>query len=508
MIEENSDTVVSSTVTETWVEVWRRRLSPLAYAVFVSAQAVDIMSISGVVVTLENIQEKYGTDLATTSWVLSAYSVTFGGFILLFGRIGDVLGHHLVFAYGLLIFAILSALCAGIENFMALVILRALQGLCAASTVPSSFAIIANSYTGKTLNLALSGIACVHSVSYGIGLVVGGAVVRTSIGYTATFWVFFGISLIGGLLSLIVVKPMPTSRKDLLRLDFFGSLLLVGGAILVIVGLTYGGQYWNSPLVYVLLPVGVVLIVVFMLWEVYFASRPKSNMFPLIPNEIWRIQNFKPILFATAMVYGGYFTILLNMVQYFQYVVGDSALIAGVKFFPAIITLVIVVLTIRYGMIPAKWACVSGMVIATVGIVIISLMKPDSLYWRYAVPGLILVSFGCVLYFIHYINMIMTVAPLNMQGLVTGIYQTAAQIATALAFSASTSILGDITAQDPSTPEKFKHTFYLGMACTAAGAIVVLILVSPPRTAQAQAETPDDSEKDVVIDTEAPATEV
>jgi hypothetical protein len=264
-------------------------------------------------------------------------------------------------------------------------------------------------------------------------------------------------------------------------LDFFGSLLLVGGALLVIVGLTEGGQRWNSPLVYVLLPVGAVMLTLFMLWEVYYASRPKSNIFPLIPNEIWRIQNFKAILFCTAMLYGGYFTILLNTVQYFQYVVGDSALIAGVKFFPAIVTLSIVVLTIRYGMIPPKWACAAGMAIATVGMVVISLMQPDSNYWRYAFPGLILVAFGSVLFFIHYINMIMTVAPLDMQGLVSGIYQTAAQIATALAFSASASILGDVTAREGSLNDKFHNTFYLGMGCTAAGTLLVLLFVRHPK---------------------------
>lgn len=480
-----TDKVIKSTpeatIKENWIDIWRRRLTPLGYAVFVSAQAVDIMSISGVVVTLDDIQARFGMDFGTTSWVLSAYSITFGGFILLFGRVSDVLGHHIIFGYGLILFALFSALCAGIENFMALVIFRALQGLCAASTIPSSYAIIANTYTGKTLNLALSGIACVHSVAYGLGLVIGGAVVESSIGYKGVFWFFFGISLLGGLLALLLVKPMPTSRKDLKRLDFFGSLLLVGGALLVIVGLTEGGQRWNSPLVYVLLPVGAVMLTLFMLWEVYYASRPKSNIFPLIPNEIWRIQNFKAILFCTAMLYGGYFTILLNTVQYFQYVVGDSALIAGVKFFPAIVTLSIVVLTIRYGMIPPKWACAAGMAIATVGMVVISLMQPDSNYWRYAFPGLILVAFGSVLFFIHYINMIMTVAPLDMQGLVSGIYQTAAQIATALAFSASASILGDVTAREGSLNDKFHNTFYLGMGCTAAGTLLVLLFVRHPK---------------------------
>ncbi|GAB5588881.1 hypothetical protein Unana1_03781 [Umbelopsis nana] len=481
---------------ESWVEVWRRRLTPLGYAVFMSAQAVDIMSVSGVVVTLDDIQLRYGMDYGTTSWVLSAYSVTFGGFILLFGRVGDVLGHHLVFGYGLILFALFSALCAGIDNFMALVIFRALQGLCAASTIPSSYAIIANTYTGKTLNLALSGIACVHSIAYGLGLVIGGAVVQSPIGYKGVFWFFFGISLLGGLLALIVVKPMSTSRKDLKRLDFLGSLLLVGGAVMVIVGLTEGGQRWNSPLVYVLLPVGGVMLVVFMLWEVYYASRPKSNLFPLIPNNIWRIQNFKAILFCTAMLYGGYFTILLNTVQYFQYVVGDSPLIAGVKFFPAIVTLSIVVLTIRYGMFPPKWACAAGMAIATVGMAVISLMRPDSNYWRYAFPGLILFAFGSVLFFIHYINMIMTVAPLDMQGLVSGIYQTAAQIATALAFSASASILGDVTSQEGSLDEKFHNTFYLGMACAAVGTLMVLLFVRHPKTEEPASPQESDDEID------------
>lgn len=154
----------------------RSRTKPLAFIVICASLTLDIFNVTGLTYDQVDIAEHFDIELSLASWSLSAYSLTFGSFLLLAGRagiqvsilvsqsseltwIGDMYGHKNIYSFGLLSFSLFSALSAGVsENFIAFCVLRALQGASAACTVPTAYAIIANTYNGKARELAVAGV--------------------------------------------------------------------------------------------------------------------------------------------------------------------------------------------------------------------------------------------------------------------------------------------------------------------------------------------------------------
>lgn len=161
----------SSPATQFRVDSIRKFLQPIAFVVFCGSQILDILNLTGVTFALPSVVEKFGTSDATSTWVLSAYSLTFGCFILPLGRLGDVIGHKRIFVTGMLAFAVFSALSAGVDNLIAIIIFRAFQGIAAAATVPTSYALVAITYEGKAQSTAMGAIGSAQAVGGVIGTI-------------------------------------------------------------------------------------------------------------------------------------------------------------------------------------------------------------------------------------------------------------------------------------------------------------------------------------------------
>lgn len=461
----------------------REKLSFLAVLVFVLSPALDVLNVSAMITSTIAIQKEFSISASQASWILSSYAVCFGGFILFFGRVGDIVGHHFQFFYGMLWFGIFAILTCAVPNIYAAYIFRAFQGLAAASTIPSSIALIAVTISGRKRKIALVAAAFAQCAAYGIGLVLGGAFAATSLGYRAFFILSAGLSIITAVMALFTVKPLPNSEHSLKSLDFPGSILFISGIILVILGITNGGDKWKSPSAYVPIIVGGVMLGLFFLWENYLLKQFNCTkaMLPLLPKEIYELTNVLPLTLGSGLNYAGLFGSITIISEFYQEIYSDSAVLSGVKVLPFCISLLAVSPTVGaiYGKVNKKWAFSVGFLLSFAATMLFTrLSEASDSYFKFGFSGSIILSMGCPMIYIHYLNMTVEVSPKSMQGVVAGFGQTLAQVGTAFAFAAQSSIIGNNIAPSKSAlVSKFNNATYFPVACFSVGFLIALIFV-------------------------------
>lgn len=240
----------------------------------------DLLNVASMISLIDDLAQKYDISYTTASWSLTSYAVTFAGFIAFMGRLGDIVGNSILFTVSCFFFAILSLLCAVMPNFPAFAVFRAIQGISAAGLVPCAYALIPMLAPEEEVQKYFSIVSCGFSSTIGLGLIIGGAFAATKIGYKGifylTFAVMFLISIVAFFFTYGVENLSEPPRKDqatnrVRSLDFIGSLIFVTGSILIVVGLTEGGESWNRPATYVTLVIGIILFFGFFFWNCSYA---------------------------------------------------------------------------------------------------------------------------------------------------------------------------------------------------------------------------------------------
>lgn len=471
----------------------------LIFLMIMTSTMLDLFNVTSILVSVRYLHEHYNVSPAIASWSLSAYAVTFAGFIGFAGRIGDIIGHDTQFIIGSIVFAIISLICAVVNNIYVFIVFRAFQGMAAATLIPSSYALMAHMFEGKQLNMAITVLSGMLSSANAGGLIVGGAFLESSVKYKGITYVSFAISLLLGIMAFFNF-PIVSRNKDKLRdLDYIGSSILISGLLLIIVGFTEAGEHWNSPKTYVILPIGCVLVGVFIIYENYVSPKMFPNTHLLIPKPVWTIPNFIPLVFNSILNFSGYFGMIFISTSYFLYIDDVSPLITGVRYLPFIVTLLftLILMSQIYGVFSPKWISTLGFLIGVGGLILFSRVdyKVSYYYWKFSFTGQVLLGFGSVLYFIHYLNMIITATPLKFQGIVTGIAQTFAQFGIALSFAVITSIVGD-TSDKEKLHKRYINATYFCLACYGLGTLVLLFFVHDVApTSPAKDDTTDDTDQ-------------
>ncbi|KAH3680367.1 hypothetical protein WICPIJ_008307 [Wickerhamomyces pijperi] len=444
---------------------------------------LDLLNVSALLVATEYVTKHYEVTPAVASWTLSSYAIAFSGFIAFFGRTGDIVGHDLQFIVMNFLFSIASLLCAVVDNIYAYIVFRALQGLFAAGLIPTNYAITANMYEGKQLSTAIAILTAAMSISMGLGLIIGGAFLRTGLTIHGVGYVSFGVAMFVSIVAFFTFPVIKTTSKDKLKdLDYIGSGILISGLLLIIVGFTEGGESWRSPKSYVTLVVGVALTGAFFLYEKFLCLRLNESTHLLIPPEMWSIPNYAPLVINTVLDYAGLFGSMYINISYFLNMDHVSPLMSGVRFLPFIISLVAIpyVMTYTNGRVNQKWMCVTGFSVAFVGLILLTRVnqKTANHYWKFSLTNQILTALGSCAYFVNYLNIIIHSAPLEIQGIATGIAQTFGQFGIALAFAVITSILGDFENLDvEALDKKYENCAWFCVACYGAGVILLVFFV-------------------------------
>ena len=282
-----------------------------------------------VIVALPRMQAELGLSDAGKSWVITAYVLTFGGLLLLGGRVGDAIGHKRAFISGVGVFTIASMACGLATDGPLLIAARAVQGMGAAVAAPTGLALIATTYSaGYARNRAMAMSAAMQGLGSVLGLVLGGAL--TVISWRLAFLINLPLGVV---IIWIGLTRLEETRHERLKLDITGALVATLGCTAAVLVFTQGPpRGWLDPWVIGAGVAAVLLGIAFLIVE-----RSADN--PLVPLSMFNDRN-RVMTFVSLFLAGGVMLSLTVMIGlYVQDVLGYSALHAGIGFIPFAVAL-------------------------------------------------------------------------------------------------------------------------------------------------------------------------
>lgn len=427
------------------------------------------------------------------SWVITSYSVTFAAFLLFFGRVSDLYSPRPVFVYGFTGLGLLSLVISFLPEKYSFFVLRALSGIFGACLIPSSYRLIVYVFETKELELAFTLYGVSGAIANVAGIVVAGFVAYIPQGGQMQDWRWFFrilaiIILPAALLSFKLVPHVvgmqyecPEGDTKLKRLDLVGSLLMLAGIVLIILGLTLGASYgWKKPGFIVPFILGVLLFPTFFVWE-----GQLSPSTALLPNSTWRIPNFALwILFATP-IYAWWGVNFLALVEIFVSVHHERALLAAARVLPQGISafLVVMVLSAFPTLVSRpRWTVAIGSALGTVAYALMS--RPHTFvgteYWRWLFPAFIIGSGGNAACFTAANVMIMVSVPPEMSAVAGATLQVAFQMGAAIGFAVQAGLLS-VNPGGLANRENVQASFYFQMGWNALWLVVFLAFYRTPK---------------------------
>jgi EmrB/QacA subfamily drug resistance transporter len=304
------------------------------------AQLMVVLDSTIANIALPFIGEDLDIDQANLQWIVTGYALTFGGFLLLGGRLADLYGRRRIFMIGVLVFALASLIGGVAQNEAMLLAARAFQGTGAAMASPAALALIATTFpAGKERNRAFAVYAAMAGVGAAVGLILGGWLTGLDhpLGIAGWRYTFLIVVPIGLAAAFFAPKFFDESERHSGWLDVPGAITGTGGLLAIVFGLSRAGQQdygWSAPSTIVSLVLGVVLLAVFLLIE----SRVQH---PLLPFRIFASKNRATAFVVMMIVPAAMFAMFFFLSLFIQLVVGYSPLHTGVAFLPFSIAMII-----------------------------------------------------------------------------------------------------------------------------------------------------------------------
>ena len=356
--------VAQSPVAEQSVHRWR------AFAVLAVSYFMTIVDLTIVNVALPTIGRKLHFSETNLQWVVTAYGLTFGGFLLLGGRAADLLGRRRVMMIGLALFTAASLACALATTDTFLIVMRGVQGLGAAIVLPAALAIVMNIFPeGAERNKALGAWGAIAASGATVGLIAGGLLTR----YIGWQYIFYLNIPIGAAALLLARRIVPESRLNVARRRFdpFGAVTVTGGLLLGVYALSQAPLHgWGSARTISLLAVAAVLELAFLVIE----TRVEA---PLLPMRIFRLPTVAGANAVALLLGASFFAFIFVGTLYMQQVLRYSALQTGLAWLAASITSVALA-----GLSQALVTRVSAKFVMAVGMALIG----GGILWATAAP--------------------------------------------------------------------------------------------------------------------------
>jgi len=363
------------------------RQQRLVLVISILGSFVAFLDSSVVNVALPAIMRDLGGGLATQQWVVDAYLLTLGSLILVAGSLSDLFGRVRILVAGLIGFAITSLMCAVAPTDLFLTVSRGLQGIAGALLVPSSLALIISTFPKEGQGKAIGSWTAWTGISFIIGPLVGGFLVD-SISWR---WIF-AINILPIAITLYLLKMLEKKDQvnEKVKVDVVGAILCAFGLGASVFALIEQPRYgWTSPLIYLSLISGVLVLAAFVVYE----SRTAR---PMLPLSLFKVRNFSVGNVATLAIYGALSIATFIIVIFLQQVAGFSAFHAGLALLPT--TIVMFLLSPRIGALSSKFgprAFMSiGPVIAGCGFLYMTRTEVDVNYWTQLFPGVLIFALG------------------------------------------------------------------------------------------------------------------
>jgi EmrB/QacA subfamily drug resistance transporter len=451
-----------------------------ALALVCVAFFMTVLDVSIVNVALPSIGRSLHFSQTGLQWVITAYAITFGGFLLLGGRAGDILGRKRMFLVGVLLFSIASLVCGLAGSAGVLVAARAVQGLGAAIVSPATLSIITTTFEeGRERNKALGIWGAMGGSGAAAGVLFGGILVK----YLGWEWIFFVNVPVGALVLALTPGIVRESRApDVGRnFDAIGASSVTGGLALLVYAISKAPvDGWSNTKTIVLLVVAAALIVFFVVWE----TRVES---PLMPLSIFRIRTLAGANVVGALLGASIFADFFLLTLYVQNVLHYSPLKTGITFLATAGTVVVVAgfsqwLCTKVGPKPVM---VTGLALNTGALIWYAQIPVHGTYAHDLLGGYLLFGFGLAFAFIPVsIAALAGVGP-REAGLASGLLNTSQQvggaigvaIASSVAVSHATHLLQTGESPAAAFTGGYALAFWVVAGIAAAAIVAALVLV-------------------------------
>ncbi|HEY6887795.1 MAG TPA: MFS transporter [Solirubrobacter sp.] len=452
----------------------------LALALLAAAQFVVVLDASIVNVALPSIGKALDFSQDNLSWVVNAYTLTFGGFLLLGGRMADLLGRRLLFISGLILFAGASLAGGLAQSDVWLIAARAVQGLGAALLSPAALSLVTEIFEeGAERNKALGVWGAVAGSGGAAGVLLGGMLTQ----WAGWEWVLFVNVPIGLAAAFLAPRLLPESKNEGARhFDIAGAVTITAGLSLLVYSLVNANAAgWASTETLSLIAGAVVLIVAFVLIEL----RTKA---PLVPFPgIFRVRTIRGINLTGLLLAMALFSMFFFISLYMQQVLGYDALKAGVAYLPLALGIIVSAglassLITKFGVRPVL---VLGMLLIAVGLFWFAQISPGGSYLGDILFPAVISALGLGFAFVPMtVGAVAGVEP-HEAGLASGLINTSQQVGGALglailaavANSRTDSVVKTGASMPVALTEGFQTALLVGAGFAIVGALIAFLFV-------------------------------
>jgi EmrB/QacA subfamily drug resistance transporter len=431
------------------------------------AQFMVILDATIVNVALPSIQKDLHLSEGSLQWIVNSYTLVFGGFLLLGGRAGDLLGRKRLFLIGLVVFTGASLLNGLASSEGVLVGSRALQGLGAALVSPAALSIISTTFAeGKERARAFGVWAAIAIGGSAVGLVLGGALTQ----YFSWPWIFFVNVPVGIIAFALSARLIPESRDTEAHgsYDIAGAATVTGGLMALVYAIVDAETAgWGSAKTLGFFALAIVLLATFVVVE----KRAKA---PLVRLSIFRIRSLLTANIAMFLAMSGMFAMFFFNTLYIQRVLGYGPLKAGLAFLPFTAGIMVSAgLASQFApRVGVRLVAASGMLLSAAGLLLLTQLPVHGSYLTNVLPSVVLSSLGMGAVFMPLTLVATTGLEDADQGLASGLFNTSQQIGGALGLAVLSTLAASRTSAAGGSPT---HALVVGFHWAfAAGAVVML----------------------------------
>ena len=461
-------------LTKTYSRRW------LALALLCTVRFIAVLDFSIVNVALPAIQKDLSFSQQNLQWIISAYALTYGGFLLLGGRATDLFGRRRVFMAGLGLF-VLASLVGGLAQSQGVIVTaRAFQGLGAAIVSPAALSILTTTFSeGKERNRALSIWGAVAASGFAAGVLLGGILTN----WLNWRWVMFvnvpiGLVAIGCSPIVLSESREPTTA---LHVDLAGAATVTAGLVLLVYALVQAPEVgWITVATLVPGSGAIALLALFVLIE----SRSPT---PLVPLEIFRISTLTGANLVGALLSAAVASMVFVMTLYMQQVLGYSALQTGLAFLPlALAAMIAAPITARLvSRLGVKYTLILGMMAAMVGLLVLTGISVQGRFMRDILPGTVIVGLGSVTGLVTVTIAATSGVRERDQGLASGLLNTSQQIGSAIGLAIlvavatvrTEAIIANTGNSAIATTSGFQAALGVGAGFAALGILVAVLMI-------------------------------
>ncbi|MFF5037376.1 MFS transporter [Nocardia salmonicida] len=419
----------------------------LTLAGLLVCQLMIIVDVTVMNVALPQIKSDLNFSPTGLSWVIDAYTLVFGGLLLLGGRAGDLLGRHRVFIVGVSLFTIASLVGGLAQEPVCLIVARVTQGVGAALAGPNALALLATLFTERKARMkALALYSGMAGAGFTLGLVVGGLLTE----WLTWRSVLFINGPLGGFALVATLRRLPFVPRNPGRLDLPGAMTATAGVAMLVYGFIRAGSHgWNDPAAGGALSLGAILAVIFLVIE-------HNSAQPMLPLRLFADRN-RAAAYSTAFVgYMGSMSMFFFMTLYLQEALDMGPLATGIAFLPTAL-LMLAIMRInpyvleRFG--PRRVTMV-GALLLIAGLILPTQLSTETSYFPLVLLTVTLMGCGTGLTLMPLSIIVMTDIPSDLAGVAGGALQTVQQTGASVGLAVLITVFGGSTRHVAASPEQ------------------------------------------------------